>query len=158
MSASFIVDTNAGKLARWLRILGYDTLFINEIDDDELIAIGLKEKRVLLTRDTQIMLRRVVTTGRLKAILIQSDDVKEQLRQVVRMMRLDQKRKFSRCAECNEPLVPKRKDEVQQLVPPYVFKTQSNYYQCPNCQRVYWRATHWQRMNRELEVIMGANS
>jgi uncharacterized protein with PIN domain len=158
MSASFIVDTNAGKLARWLRILGYDTLFINEIDDDELIAIGLKEKRVLLTRDTQIMLRRVVTTGRLKAILIQSDDVKEQLRQVVRMMRLDQKRKFSRCVECNEPLVPKRKDEVQQLVPPYVFKTQSNYYQCPNCQRVYWRATHWQRMNRELEVIMGANS
>jgi uncharacterized protein with PIN domain len=156
MRASFIVDTNVGKLARWLRILGYDTLFINEIDDDELIDIGLREKRVLLTRDTQIMLRRVVTSGRLKAILIESDDVKEQLRQVVRMMRLDQKRKFSRCVECNEPLVPKTKDEVQQLVPPYVFKTQSNYYQCPSCQRVYWRATHWQRMNRELEAIMGA--
>lgn len=156
MRARFIVDTNVGKLARWLRMLGYDTLFINNIDDEELIAIGLKEKRALLTKDTQIMQRRVVTSDRLKAILIQSDDVKAQLLQVVRAMKLDQERKFTLCLECNEPLVPKRKDEVQELVPPYVFKTQSNYYQCPSCQRVYWRATHWQRMNRELVAIMGA--
>lgn len=156
MRASFIVDTNVGKLARWLRMLGYDTLFINNIDDEELIGIGLKEKRVLLTKDTQIMLRRVVISDRLKAILIQSDDVKAQLLQVVRAMKLDQERKFTLCLECNEPLVPKRKDEVQELVPPYVFKTQSNYYQCPSCQRVYWRGTHWQRMKQEVETLMGA--
>ncbi len=156
MRASFIVDTNVGKLARWLRMLGYDTLFINNIDDEELIAIGLKEKRVLLTKDTQIMLRRVVISDRLKAILIQSDDVKAQLLQVVRAMKLDQERKFTLCLECNEPLVPKRKDEVQELVPPYVFKTQSNYYQCPSCQRVYWRGTHWHRMKQEVETLMGA--
>ncbi|MBA7637412.1 hypothetical protein ES703_45056 [subsurface metagenome] len=156
MRASFIVDTNVGKLARWLRMLGYDTLFINNIDDEELIAIGLKEKRVLLTKDTQIMLRRVVISDRLKAILIQSDDVKAQLLQVVRAMKLDQERKFTLCLECNEPLVPKRKDEVQELVPPYVFKTQSNYYQCPSCQRIYWRGTHWQRMKQEVETLMGA--
>ena len=156
MRARFIVDTNVGKLARWLRMLGYDTLFINNIDDEELIAIGLKEKRVLLTKDTQIMLRRVVISDRLKAILIQSDDVKAQLLQVVRAMKLDQERKFTLCLECNEPLVPKRKDEVQELVPPYVFKTQSNYYQCPSCQRVYWRGTHWQRMKQEVETLMGA--
>lgn len=156
MRASFIVDTNVGKLARWLRMLGYDTLFINNIDDEELIAIGLKEKRVLLTKDTQIMLRRVVISDRLKAILIQSDDVKAQLLQVVRAMKLDQERKFTLCLECNEPLVPKRKDEVQELVPPYVFKTQSQYFQCPSCQRVYWRGTHWQRMKQEVETLMGA--
>ncbi|MBA7466509.1 MAG: hypothetical protein GH156_01000 [Dehalococcoidia bacterium] len=156
MRARFIVDTNVGKLARWLRMLGYDTLFINNIDDEELIAIGLKEKRVLLTKDTQIMLRRVVISDRLKAILIQSDDVKAQLLQVVRAMKLDQERKFTLCLECNEPLVPKRKDEVQELVPPYVFKTQPNYYQCPSCQRVYWRGTHWQRMKQEVETLMGA--
>jgi hypothetical protein len=156
MRARFIVDTNVGKLARWLRMLGYDTLFINNIDDEELIAIGLKEKRVLLTKDTQIMLRRVVISDRLKAILIQSDDVKAQLLQVVRAMKLDQERKFTLCLECNEPLVPKRKDEVQELVPPYVFKTQSNYYQCPSCQRIYWRGTHWQRMKQEVETLMGA--
>jgi len=155
LSSRFIVDTNVGKLARWLRILGYDTLFINEIDDKELIAIGLKEKRVLLTKDTQLMLRRVVTSGRLKALLIEDDNPKDQLRQVVRTMKLDQERKFTLCLECNEPLVPRSKDEVQDLVPPYVFKTQSHYFQCPACHRIYWRGTHWQRMNQELKMLMG---
>ena len=152
----FIVDANVGKLARWLRMLGYDTLFINDIDDDELIAIGLKEKRVLLTKDTQIMLRRVVTSNRLKAMLIVDDNPKEQLRQVVRTMNLDRKRQFTLCLECNEPLVPRSKDEVRDLVPLYVFKTQSQYFQCPDCHRIYWRGTHWQRMHKEVERLMGA--
>jgi len=153
MRAKFIVDTNVGRLARWLRMMGYDTLFINPIDDEGLIAIGLKEKRVLLTRDTQIMLRRVVTSGRLKVLLIQDDDPKDQLRQVVRTLKLDQERKFTLCLECNEPLVPRSKEEIQDLVPPYVFKTQSQYVQCPVCHRVYWRGTHWQRMKKELETL-----
>jgi len=156
MRARFIVDTNVGKLARWLRMLGYDTLFINDIDDEELIAIGLQEKRVLLTKDTQITLRRVVTSGRLKALLIEYDNPKDQLRQVVRTMNLDQERKFTRCLECNEPLVPRSKDEVQDLVPLYVFKTQSQYYQCPACHRIYWRGTHWQRMKQEVETLIEA--
>jgi uncharacterized protein with PIN domain len=156
MRARFIVDVNVGKLARWLRMLGYDTLFINDIDDDELIAIGLKEKRVLLTKDTQIMLRRVVTSSKLKAMLIVDDNPKEQLHQVVRAMNLDRKRQFTLCLECNEPLVPRSKDEVRGLVPPYVFKTQSQYFQCPACHRIYWRGTHWQRMHKEVERLMGA--
>jgi len=155
MSARFIVDSNVGKLARWLRMLGYDTLFINNIDDEELIAIGLKEKRVLLTKDTQIMLRRVVTSGRLKALLIVDDNPKAQLRQVVAALKLDQERKFTRCLECNELLVTRSKDQVQDSVPPYVFKTQSQYFQCPTCHRIYWRGTHWQRMKQEVETLMG---
>jgi len=156
MRARFIVDTNAGKLARWLKMLGYDTLFINDVDDNELIAIALNDKRVLLTKDTQIMLRRVVTNGMLKAVLIEDDNPKDQLRQVARMMNIDQERKFTRCLECNELLVPKSKDEVRDLVPAYVFKTQSHYFQCPVCQRIYWRGTHWHRMNKEMEALMGA--
>jgi hypothetical protein len=61
---------------------------------------------------------------------------------------------FTLCLECNQPLVPKDKEEVKDLVPPYVFKTQSQYMQCPACQRVYWQGTHWQRMSRELEKIV----
>lgn len=156
MRARFILDTNVGKLARWLRMLGYDTLFINDVDDNELIAIGLNDKRVLLTKGTQIMLRRVVTSGRLKAVLIEDDNPKDQLRQVARVMKIDQERKFTRCLECNKLLVPKGKDEVRALVPAYVFKTQSQYFQCHACQRIYWRGTHWQRMNREMEALMGA--
>lgn len=158
MRARFIVDANVGKLARWLRMLGYDTLFINDVDDNELIAIGLNDKRVLLTKDTQIMLRRVVTSGRLKAVLIEDDNPQDQLRQVARMMKIDQERKFTRCLECNKLLVPKDKDEVRALVPAYVFKTQSQYFQCPACQRIYWRGTHWQRMNKEMEAFMGAEA
>jgi uncharacterized protein with PIN domain len=154
MRARFIVDTNAGKLARWLRIMGYDTLFINDIDDEGLIAIGLKEKRVLLTKDTQIMRRRVVTSGRLKALLIIDDDSKAQLHYVVEAMRLNRKRQFTICLECNEPLVPRIKEEVRELVPPYVFRTQSRFVECPSCHRIYWRGTHWQRMKQELEMLV----
>jgi len=155
MRPRFIVDTNVGRLARWLRLMGYDTLFINEIDDSELIAIGLKEKRVVLTRDTHIMHRRVVTSGKLEALLVRGDDTKDQLRQVVRAMDLDpDKRPFTLCLECNQPLVRRAKDEVKALVPPYVFQTQSRYVECPSCNRIYWRGTHWQRMKRELETLM----
>ena len=154
MRAKFIVDTNVGKLARWLRVMGYDTLFINPIDDEGLIRIALKEKRVILTKDTQIMLRRVVTSGKLQVILIESDDHKGQLRQVAQTMKLDQERQFTRCLECNEPLVRRSKEDVRDLVPPYVFQTQSQYFQCPACDRIYWRGTHWQRMKRELETLL----
>jgi len=152
--AKFIVDTNVGRLARWLRMMGYDTLFVNPIDDEGLIRIALKEKRVLLTKDTQIMLRRVVTSGKLKVLLIEGDDAKDQLRQVAQRMKLNQERNFTLCLECNEPLVHRGKEEVRDLVPPYVFQTQSQYFQCPACHRIYWRGTHWQRMKRELETLM----
>lgn len=155
MRVKFIVDVNVGKLARWLRMLGYDTLFIHDVDDTELVTISLNDKRVLLTKDTQIMLRRVITSGRVKAMLIEDDNPKDQLRQVARMLKIDQEMKFTRCLECNELLVPKGKDEVRELVPTYVFKTQLQYFQCPACQRIYWRGTHWQRMNKEIEALMG---
>ena len=155
MRPRFIVDTNVGRLARWLRMMGYDALFINEIDDRQLVAIGLKERRVVLTRDTQIMQRRVVTNGRLEALLVRGDYIKDQLRQVVKAMNLDcEERQFTRCLECNQPLTRRRKEEVKDLVPPYVFQTQSRFVECPSCHRIYWRGTHWQRMKRELETLM----
>jgi len=155
MRPRFIVDANVGRLARWLRIMGYDALFINDIDDRQLVAIGLKERRVVLTRDTQIMQRRVVNNGRLEALLIRGDDTRDQLRQVVKAVNLDcEERQFTRCLECNQPLTRRRKEEVKDLVPPYVFQTQSRFVECPSCHRVYWRGTHWQRMKSELETLM----
>ncbi len=151
------MDANVGKLAKWLRVLGYDTLFINGLDDDELIRIAMNEGRILLTKDTRILRRRVVYNGELKLVLIRDDDVKEQLRQVVQTLNLDHSKPFALCLECNEPLIPREKEEVQDLVPPYVFKTQTQYMQCPSCQRIYWRGTHWQRMKRELEKLGAAD-
>jgi len=147
----FIVDNNVGKLAKWLRIMGYDTLFFNGSDDSGMIAIALAEDRVILTRDTQIIKRRVVTRGQLKAILIQSDEPERQMRQVIDSLNLDwQFKSFTICLECNQPLVERSKQQVKDLVPPYVFKTQSQYMECPACHRIYWRGTHWQAMTKKL--------
>ena len=155
MVPRFIVDLNVGRLARRLRMMGYDTLFINSLDD-ELIRIALSDERVLLTKDSGIMRRRIAATGRLRAVLIQSDDVRAQFRQVVQTLHLEaSSNPFSRCMECNEPLIPRTKEEIRDLVPPYVFKTQEQYVQCPKCHRVYWRGTHWQRMAQELREMAG---
>ena len=151
----FIADSNVGRLARWLRIAGFDTLFIRSIDDNRLVRIALDEDRVLLTRDTQILKRRLVTSGRLMVILIEDDDVKAQLRQVLTTLNLtNELRPFSLCVECNEPLVPREREEVKELVPPYVFQIQTQFMQCPGCQRIYWRGTHWENMCKELEGIV----
>jgi uncharacterized protein with PIN domain len=152
----FIVDANVGKLARWLRMLGYDTMFVNDIDDGVLVDIGLKEERVLLTKDTQIMLRRAVTSGKVKALLTSEDDPKKQMRRVITEMKLDREREFTLCLECNVPLIPRSKDEVRDLVPPYVYKTQTQYHQCPACGRIYWRGTHWENMKQVLGILMEA--
>ncbi|MBE9483022.1 MAG: Mut7-C RNAse domain-containing protein [Chloroflexi bacterium] len=147
----FIVDNNVGKLAKWLRIMGYDTLFFNGSDDSGMIAIALAEDRVILTRDTQIIKRRVVTRGQLKAILIQSDEPERQMRQVIDSLNLDwQFKSFTICLECNQPLVERSRQQVKDMVPPYVFKTQSQYMECPACHRIYWRGTHWQAMTKKL--------
>ena len=154
MEVTFLVDVNAVKLARWLRMLGYDAKVVPSADDNRLIALALKEGRVLLTRDTQIMLRRIVTIGKLKALLLKDDDPKQQLNQVVAAMRLSYNYgPFTRCLECNQPLINLSKEDANGLVPPYVFKTQSEFKQCSACKRIYWRGTHWQNMNREMERL-----
>jgi uncharacterized protein with PIN domain len=148
----FIVDHNVGKLTGWLRLMGYDTRFFDGEDDSELVAAAKAEGRVILSRDTRIMQRRLITSGQVKAVLIVSDQPERQIRQVIGTLGLDSQFKpFSLCLECNQPLVERAKDEVAELVPPYVFKTQNQFMQCPNCQRIYWRGTHWQAMTRRLE-------
>jgi uncharacterized protein with PIN domain len=148
----FIVDHNVGKLTGWLRLMGYDTRFFDGSDDSELVAIAKAEGRVILSRDTQIMRRRLITSGQIKAVLIDSDQPQRQIHQVVNTLGLDSRFKpFSLCLECNQVLVERAKDEVKELVPPYVFKTQNYFMQCPNCQRIYWRGTHWRAMTERLE-------
>ncbi len=128
MEVQFIVDNNVGKLAKWLRIMGYDALFFMEEDDGKMVKVALAQNRVILTKDTQIMRRRVITSGRLKAILIEDSDYKAQLRQIVDTLNLDyQFRPFSICLECNQNLVEKNRDEVRDFVPHYVFKNQDQY-------------------------------
>jgi uncharacterized protein with PIN domain len=152
-SPKFIVDSNVGKLAKWLRMIGYDAVFFNGDDDSQIIKIALEEARVILTRDTQIVKRGVVTRGRLRAILIDSDKPELQIRQLVMALNLGFGKPFSICLECNEPLETRSREQVIDLVPHYVFQTQSQFVECPACHRIYWRGTHWQAMMRKLEWL-----
>ena len=150
----FIVDQNVGKLVRWLRMMGYDSLYFGGADDNDMITTALAEDRIILTRDTRIMQRRLVTSGQLKALLIDYERSQEQIRQVIARFKLDTNyRPFSRCLECNRSLVERTKEEVEWKVPPYVFKTQQQYMQCPACNRIYWRGSHWQAMTYRLEQL-----
>ena len=133
-------------------MMGYDTLLFDEPDDGRMIVIALREGRIVITRDTQIMKRGVITSGRLGAILITTDEPEMQMQQVMENLNLDcQFKPFSICLECNQPLVARSKQEVADRIPPYVFQTQSEYVECPTCHRVYWKGTHWQAMVKKIK-------
>ena len=146
----FIVDNNVGRLTGWLRALGHDTLFINPIEDDDLIDVARREGRTILTKDTGILRRRVITSGEVPALYVEGDDWRVQLGQVVRDLDLDPQPTFVRCIECNTPLERRTRDQAQPHVPPYVHRTQEEFLACPKCGRHYWKGTHWQRMREEI--------
>ncbi|MDQ6743831.1 MAG: Mut7-C RNAse domain-containing protein [Candidatus Dormibacteraeota bacterium] len=149
----FLADSNVGRLARWLRAYGYDAAYAPHVDDRVLIARALAEGRVLLTRDAGLVQRRVVTRGTLRAVLLASDRVADQLRQVVEELGLAGDHQLTRCLECNVELEPRAKAEVSERLPPYVRATQTRFSECPGCGRVYWPGTHWERMSERLAAL-----
>ncbi|MBE9513868.1 MAG: Mut7-C RNAse domain-containing protein [Dehalococcoidia bacterium] len=158
MQTRFIAEGNVGKLARWLRMIGYDTLLFEEKNDGKMIDISIRERRVILTKNAEIMKRRVVVDGKVQTVHIKDDDPKAQLRETVKTLNLDYHFKpFSLCLECNQTLVPRSKEGVRYLVPRHVSETQEEYVECPLCHRIYWHGTHWQAMVRELENLAQGN-
>jgi uncharacterized protein with PIN domain len=156
MEIKFIADNNVGKLARWLRLIGYDTVLLRQEDDAQMIKTALGENRVILTKDAQFMKRRLVTNGTLKTVHIEQDDPELQVQEVVETLSLDYDFKpFSRCLECNRALVARDKEGVKDLIPARVFESQTQYTQCPACHRIYWPGTHWQAMGKKLRDLQG---
>jgi uncharacterized protein with PIN domain len=138
-----------GKLARWLRLMGQDVIYGPHLTGYGLIRAARREDRLILTRD-----RRLKQKQPPDFMFIESDSYREQLRQVVQACNLDpMKRAFTRCAECNEVLEPRAREAVETLVPPYVFSTQERFFACPRCRRIYWPATHHEKMLAELRKI-----
>jgi len=144
----FLVDSMLGRLAKWLRILGYDTLYFPSLDDNDLVRIARAEGRMVLTRDREMVRRRGIDS-----LLIESDDFREQIRQLLHDLNLSLEGSFSRCSVCNSPLRRVSKEAVQERVPPYVFQTQERFSLCPQCGKIYWRGTHWQRMRERLRRL-----
>jgi uncharacterized protein len=151
----FIVDQNVGKLAKWLRMAGFDACLFAGADDDALITAAEAENRILATRDRRIMKRRMIAGGRIRAVLIESDRFKDQVRQLVDVLGLDRSRfrPFTLCLECNRPLEERDKEAIKERLPPYVYLTRDRFAECPACGRLYWQGTHWQAMNRDMGRI-----
>jgi len=141
----FIVDGMLGRLAKWLRILGYDTAFSPNLDDDQLVRLARAEGRLLLTRDRGLAQRRGV-----QCLLIESHHLEEQLDQILAELPLTGEHPFSRCPVCNTPLQKVEKPELEGRVPPHIFRTHKDFSLCPNCDKIYWPGTHWARMREKL--------
>ena len=147
--AKFAADRMLGRLAKWLRVLGQDVIYGPHLTGYGLIRAARGDHRLILTRD-----RRLAKKQPPEFIFIESDNYREQLRQVVETCRLDpQVRPFTRCLKCNALLRPRSKESVKELVPPYVFAMQERFSSCPVCRSIYWPATHHERMIEELRKI-----
>jgi uncharacterized protein with PIN domain len=145
----FVADTMLGRLAKWLRILGYDTLYPGQETDQRLARIASEDGRVLLTRDVELASRKGF-----QKLLIDSNDLFEQLVQVMAAFDLKTNdRTLSLCLLCNRPLREIGKEDARDRVPPYVYQTQSRFFHCSECGKFYWAGTHLDHIRNELKKL-----
>jgi uncharacterized protein with PIN domain len=148
---SFIVDCMLGKLAKWLKILGFDALFFSKIEDDELIALAREEGRILLTKDTGL----IKQAKDIETLFLESEKWQEQVQQVMEHFNLREKvAPHTRCIDCNVVLKNLPKKNAKNLVSPFVFEKADSFALCPNCGRVFWRGTHFKDMEAKIQEIL----
>jgi hypothetical protein len=145
---TFAADCMLGRLAKWLRALGYDVLYMRKLEEQAALRF-IESGRIILTRNTRLK-------GRLpkdKAILIEYDRAEGQLAQLARIgtIKFDLNTAFRRCMRCNSSLKPVSRLEVADLVPDHVYHCYSFFHSCPACGRIYWPGTHHERMKELLE-------
>ena len=148
--ARFVLDNHLGKLAAYLRILGFDALYRNDYQDDELVQVALDEDRILLTRDRRLLMRRALTHG----YCVRSLDPKLQVGEVVRRFGLlEHIRPFRRCLRCNHPLQPIPKEEIMHCLEPLTRAFYDDFHICPSCDQVFWKGSHYERMLKLVENV-----
>jgi len=139
----FVLDGHLGKLARYLRLLGFDTLYGSDRDDAAIVALSVAESRIILTRDKGLLKHAVVTRGH----WVRSTAARRQLQEIVQAFDLTgSARPFTRCMRCNALLEQAAKDAIAARLPPRVRAHFDAFAQCPACHRVYWRGSHYERL------------
>lgn len=148
----FICDDNLGKLARYLRLMGFDTAFVTPISDAGLIALMLKEDRLVITRDLRLA-ERIESE---KVAIVDTDFPDKQLLEVLAKFNppIERQRFFSRCLICNEPCHEISPDDIKDKVFPYILRTKIQFRQCPRCNRIYWQGSHYHRMFDKLNQLL----
>lgn len=146
----FVLDVHLGALAKYLRMLGFDTLYRNDLDDEEIIDISVSQKRIILTRDLPLLKNSRVTHGYYVREIIPA----KQLREIIRHFDLKRQLKpFHRCLECNGNIVKVDKESVEALLQNNTREVFTDFYRCKSCHRVYWKGSHYQKMMKMVEEI-----
>ncbi|WP_299991494.1 Mut7-C RNAse domain-containing protein [uncultured Pontibacter sp.] len=146
----FVLDVHLGSLARSLRMLGFDTVYGQHLQDPELVRLSSEEQRILLTRDVNLLKHKAIPAG----YWLRSQHTEEQLKEVVSRYKLhDQLRPFSRCMVCNGNIVAVDKQEVLEQLPSKTKQYFDEFYQCQQCKQVYWKGSHYDRMMELVHKI-----
>lgn len=145
----FLADEMLGKLARWMRFMGFDVAYVKDLGDSGILAAARAEERFLLTRDVELAMRGAKDPG---SLLVRSHDPREQLREIVQALALPVAREdlLSRCGVCNVVLEPAPRETIVDRVPPRVAEEHEDFFECRSCRRVYWPGTHAARIARDL--------
>ena len=140
-----------GRLARWLRFLGFDTLYYSDVSDSRLIRIAREQNRFVLTRDTRLVRIRAVKDY----LLIKTNDSYNQILEVITTLNLREFNPFSICVECNGQLTRiSDKTEIMDLVPEFVYLNFNLFLKCSNCGKIYWEGSHPQKFKEKLSEIL----
>ena len=152
MRYCFAAERTLGKLAKWLRLLGFDTIF-EEQNSGHTFSNGLLSGRILLTRTRAVQAQY----GKRQHLFIQSDQVRNQIQQVIHELGIvfQDIRPFSRCLSCNVEITEIKKDAVFGQVPDYVWETHDIFHTCPECKRIYWPGSHTERNMERIEELFG---
>jgi len=158
LNLKFFADRMLGRLAKKLRILGFDTLYFSDIPKNEIFRLCKKEDRILLTRDKQIAKR--AWKEKVAFFFLKSDKWYSQLKAVKDRFNisLEDCLLFSRCSECNGFLEHIDKEKIKNKIPEYVYLTNNEFLMCPKCGKVYWRGTHTENIMNDLnKILRGSN-
>lgn len=153
----FIADVMVGRLARYLRMAGYDVAYMNDADDPQILDIARNENRIVLTRDTLMLQRREFNNGTLGSVYIKDDSLEKQLIQVKSAINIELRPDLIICLVCNGRLEEAEKADIEGDVPPYVYKTQDKFKYCKNCGKYYWRGTHYDYMKKYFDKLNRAS-
>ena len=148
----FVLDNHLGKLAAYLRMLGLDSAYSNDYQDEQLVEIAIRDDRILLTRDRRLLMRKQVRAG----YCIRSLEPVDQLKEVVRRFGLQRVVKpFRRCLRCNAVLEDVFKEKVLDRLEPLTRQYYETFSICPACQQIYWQGSHFIRMQQLIQEVLG---
>ncbi|MGC1395519.1 MAG: Mut7-C RNAse domain-containing protein [Coleofasciculaceae cyanobacterium] len=149
----FVLDVHLGKLAASVRMLGFDTLYRNDYDDQELAQISASEQRILLTRDKGLLMRSLVTFG----YYVRATNPEQQIVEVLRRYNLFTKViPFKRCIRCNGLLEPVEKELIIDQIPQKTRNTINEFHRCRECSQIYWRGSHYENMQKFIEEVLSS--